>query len=79
VADPDVAGGGGGHPQQADQGAGDDQVAREAARLPCRQLGTEPGGDLAGIAELGGRGGGGLVRGVARRAVGVGRVEEPAA
>jgi hypothetical protein len=63
----------------ADQRAGRDQGEGEAARLAGRELGTERGGDLAGVTELGRRGRGGLARGMAGRAVGGARVEEPAA
>ena len=53
AANRDVASGGGGCTQQADQGAGGDQGEGEVARPAGRQFGTERRGDLAGLAELG--------------------------
>jgi hypothetical protein len=49
------------------------------ASLAGRELGTERGGDVAGIAELGRRGRGGFAWPEACLAVGVDRVQQPAA
>ncbi len=71
-----MTGQGGGDPQQADQRAGHQQGERDPAGLAGGDLRPEAGRDLAGVAEFGGRGRGGLGRGQAGRLVRVGGVQQ---